>query len=154
MENKKGRMAAGILFWALSAGIVVLMFCFSGQTGEESSSLSMLLTQWVLDHFSFIRAEAEILEHVLRKTAHFSIFAASGAFLYAALRFSFGKKRAVWLSLAASAVLAVANELHQLMNIERSCQVSDMLLDFSGAVAGILAAGALMWLAKKLFRRS
>ena len=154
MENKKSRLPVSIGFWILSAAIIAMLFVFSGQTGEESRGVSQAITQWVLNHFAFIRVEAGVLEHILRKTAHFSLFAAEGFFLYTAFRISFGgKKRAFFISAAVSLAVAVLNELHQLMDIERSCQVSDMLLDFAGSLTGMLAATALIWIIKRLFQR-
>ena len=147
------KIGACILFWALSAGVIAMMFDFSGQSGAESQSLSVGLTQWILDHFSFVRMDADKLEHLLRKIAHFCMFAAEGFFLHAALRFSMEKKGLALIAAAAvSALLAVINELHQLFSAERSCQASDMLLDFGGGICG-MAAFALIALILRRIRR-
>lgn len=153
MKEKYARRIAAALFWALAAGLVVLMFVLSGQTGDESRELSSGLTQWILNAFSFLKLEAGELEHILRKSAHFCMFAAEGFLLHFAFRFTLKRKRTAFLITAVvSALLAVCNELHQLLDPVRSCEVRDMLIDFGGAVAGMLAAVLIAQLCRRLRR--
>lgn len=153
-ENNRGRIALAAFFWALAAGLVIMMFVLSGQTGDESRALSSGLTQWFLDTFSFLEIGADELEHILRKTAHFCMFAAEGFLLYYALRFTLNsRKKAVFITAAASALLAVANELHQMLDPVRSCELRDMLIDFGGALSGMLAAVLIALLIRRLRRR-
>lgn len=153
MRERNRRRIAAALFWALAAGLVAAMFVLSGQTGDESRELSSGLTQWMLNAFSFLEIGADELEHILRKTAHFCMFAAEGFLLYYAMRFTLNSKRRAFLITAGlSALLAAANELHQLLDPVRSCQVSDMFLDFGGALSGMLAAVVIALLLRRLRR--
>lgn len=140
--------------WAAALGIAIALFVFSGQTGEASGKLSMGLAERLLGKLPFLSVDVEKFDHILRKTAHFCLFAAEGFALYAAISASLRqRKRALSATLALSAVLAVLNELYQLTSVDRSCRISDMLLDFSGATVGALAAIPLICGIKRLFRR-
>ena len=144
MRNFKPKRAA--VFGAMAAVWIGVLFFFSGQSGEESGDLSGRLTQFLFGWLIDRGADEALLEHLLRKTAHFGIFAVEGFLLGMALLHLLRRKAALPAALAAGALLAVANELHQLISVARSCSVTDMLIDASGAATGLLAAYVLLHL--------
>ncbi len=142
-------MAKKILLWA---GVILLsmrIFSFSAATASESSSVSEKITKVVVDVVKQTKSNAskdpswekelfEICHKIVRKTAHFSLYAVL-AVLTLLLVKSYG---AVWLlsgiiSAAYCLLFAISDEVHQLFVDGRSGQVSDVFLDFCGALAGI-----------------
>ena len=117
-----------------------VLFFFSGQNADESGSLSGFVTQLVLRVLTFLRMPPSDLEHVLRKLAHFFIFAVEGFLLRMGLSLIRTPGRRFLLASFVCAPLAVFNELHELTSEGRSCSPVDMAIDFSGALAGILFA--------------
>ena len=93
MQNKR-RALRLVIFWALAIGWVAVLFIFSGQTGAESGELSLWLTHLVQRLFPWIPLTTDALEHLLRKLAHFSIFAVEGFLLCLAMMESFRDKGA------------------------------------------------------------
>ena len=76
MQTPKPKIAA--VYGVLSAAWIGVLFFFSGQSGEESGRLSERLTRWLFGALIERGADAAQLEHLLRKAAHFSIFAVAG----------------------------------------------------------------------------
>ena len=106
--------------------IMALIFAFSAQTGSESGSLSDRLVMWLLggvwpgfDALSGLQ-QAQIFEitgFIVRKGAHFTVFATLGFFLLLHIR-QIGKKVSVerpglW-AWGIGTAYAVSDELHQL----------------------------------------
>lgn len=154
MQKGKRRIAVCALLWIGAAALACALFFFSGQSGADSRNVSGKITAWLLEHFPMLPFEFETLNFLLRKAAHFSFFAAEGFVLHLALCLTLARpRRAAGWSASFCAALAVLNELHQLLSAERSCQVSDMLLDFCGALVGMALAFAVLCLAKGRLRR-
>ena len=148
MQNK-GRVLRMSIFWLLAIGWIAVLFFFSGQTAAESGRLSGALADFVRGIFPFNRVPPDQLEHVLRKLAHFSIFALEGFLLCLALTESFRDKTAgAVLSVIACTGLAAANELHQMFSEGRSCEGRDVLIDTGGALLGI-AVALLLWIIRR-----
>ena len=80
---------------------------------------------------------AEALDGIVRKLAHFSIFAALGFFLFGAVRRTFDKSCTL-ITILFCILYAVSDELHQLFVPGRSCQITDVATDTLGALAGML----------------
>lgn len=136
------------------AGILALIwmcviFAFSAQTKEESSAVSESLSyrmvsstghffHWNLDEEQ-MREIANTIEYFVRKGAHMTEFAILSVLLF------------VWLGLwemtllrrsvaafLATAVYAASDEIHQLFVAGRSGRISDVLIDSSGALLGVI----------------
>lgn len=131
-----------------------VLFFFSGQSGTSSGELSLSLAEWVLKLFPYLNVDVLTLDQLLRKIAHFTIFAVEGFLVFCVLHSVFHGRK--WLVPAAggiSAVLGTLNELHQLMAVERSCQISDVLLDSAGGFTGAGFGAIIVWMLHKLDRR-
>ena len=144
MQNK-GRVLRMSIFWALAIGWIAVLFFFSGQTAVESSALSGWVVDFIRGVFPFNRIPADQLTHVVRKLAHFCIFAVEGFLLCLATAESFQDVPVgAVLSVIACTALAAANELHQMFFEGRSCEGRDMLIDAGGALLGIAVAALLL----------
>ena len=149
MQNKR-RAFRLVIFWALAIGWVAVLFIFSGQTGAESGELSLWLTHLVQRLFPWIPLTTDALEHLLRKLAHFSIFAVEGFLLCLAMMESFRDKGAgALLSGILCTAVAAANELHQSFIEGRSCEGGDVLIDSAGALLGIAVAALAYFLCRR-----
>ena len=149
MQNKRKALRLG-LFWALAIGWIAVLFYFSGQTAAESSALSSSVANFVRGIFPFNRIPPDQLEHVLRKLAHFSIFALEGFLLCLAMMESSRDKGAgALLSGILCTAVAAANELHQSFIEGRSCEGGDVLIDSAGALLGIAVAALAYFLCRR-----
>lgn len=144
MQIHNGKRAA--VFGAAALAWLFVLFFFSGQSGAESGDLSGRLTQWLFGWWIERGADASLLEHLLRKTAHAGIFAVLGFLTGMSLLSMLNQREGSFLTLAVSALTAIANELHQLTAAGRSCNAVDMLIDTCGAAAGLLFAMVILHL--------
>ena len=148
--QKKRKALRLILFWALAIGWIAVLFFFSGQNAADSSALSGWFVDFVRSIFPFNRIPADQLIYVVRKLAHFCIFALEGFLLCLAMTQSFRDRSAgAVLSVIACTALAAANELHQMFSEGRSCEGRDVLIDIGGALLGIAAAMLLLRLIRR-----
>lgn len=147
-------MIKKLVFLILLALCTCAMFFFSGQSGVESGEVSLGLADRLLAVFPWLGVDPVALEPVLRKLAHLSIFALEGFLLFMWIN-SIRRGLAInaLISTGICAAIGVLNELHQLIAEERSCQISDMLIDFLGGAIGVAAGVFTVWLIHKLDRR-
>ena len=159
------------LSMCLTLAIMVLIFCFSAQSGGESGSLSdsiaRMLASVFVEGFGGMLAEqqAQIIAQMswpIRKTAHASEYACLAISLVITCwqlhAWRCDKKaaisplgRRVTLVGVTAFIIAVlyacSDEIHQLFIDGRAGQVADVLVDASGAAIGCL----LMCLAMYVF---
>ncbi len=141
----------------ISAAIVlftlVALFVFSGQDGDESSEVSGVFVDLVIRLFrlSDDAATLNTVTFVVRKLAHFSIFAVLGAGLYELMR-SLMLKKPYIISLALGLVAAILNELQQLSSVGRTASPRDVAIDFAGVVVGSGIIFAITKLVRKMRR--
>lgn len=119
--------------------LLMILFVFSNSAtpaaGSEAQSSRMLtLLQGILDA---LHIPVTLTVRFVRKLAHFAEYAVLGGLLTVCARAYTENFRRLWLVTAISAgAVAVCDELIQAVTPGRSCQASDMLLDFAGAVFG------------------
>jgi len=146
MQNRNNKWLR-IILWALALGWGAVLFVFSGQTGPESGDLSRMFTEWLLRVFPGLPWTVRQLEPVLRKLAHFSIFALEGCLLGGAMLLTLRRSAAaVLFSAAACAVVAGLNEYHQSFVEGRNAAFADVLIDSAGALTGILLAALALYM--------
>lgn len=155
-ENKISK--SRIVFALLTAAVMVCIFLFSCENADESSDTSGIIVNLILNVFyrdfdSMTLAEqAETMSqisHIIRKTAHFTIYAALGFFS----SFTVGQRK-LFSKGSLGVVLfcfayAVSDEIHQYFVPGRACMFTDMLIDTGGGIAGM----GLSFAAMKIFRR-
>lgn len=137
---------AVVLAWVLAAACAAAIFLFSSQSGDASAELSGGL----LEHFSqFLTALfGEAAHNVLRKFAHFFIFAALMFFVYhACFRTRKAHRLSSVLPFLICVLYAVSDEIHQYFVPGRACRVFDVGVDALGCVLG----GLCFYLVIKLF---
>ena len=127
-------------------GIMALIFWFSSQNSGDSSDISRGFLMFIINLFpgsSGLGADARLelvdaLHGIIRKIAHFTIYAVLG-FSSAAAVWSISErpvKKALVLSVPLCAMYSVTDELHQSFISGRSGELRDVLIDTSGALAG------------------
>ena len=158
---------------------MIMIFCFSARPAEISSKdsrhVGLLVGEIFVPEFEKWTAEeqdafAEKVDHPVRKTAHAAEYAVLGLFVAGAyiesrkpVREKKGKKHTAaqnsgkqtdigsgilvpWLITAA---YAATDEIHQLFVSGRSGQISDVILDSAGAMAGLLVLGTVRFFVKR-----
>ena len=132
-----------MIYLLLSVLIMSFIFGNSLMDAVDSNSESRFLTafvQYILNWLGFHVPIAE-LHHIIRKCAHFTEFALESFFVAKTLS-AFKVRRQTWLAYALliGLLTAVIDENIQLYSIGRSGQVTDVLLDFSGTIVGVVMA--------------
>jgi VanZ family protein len=129
-----------ILFAVMTLLITAFIWGNSLQSRAESSSqssaLAMLLKP-LLDPFD--RMDADSFHDLLRKAAHFVEFAILGLFAggFTANLGKLRQRKYFCVALLITLTVAVADEYIQIFS-GRGSMVSDVVLDYSGALAGLL----------------
>ena len=110
----------------------------SMKSRSESQSLSLGVLQFIRPLLDAIFSPENVNDHLVRKLAHFAEFTVLGAEL-ALLSVLLGKRNlpSILNCLFAGLVVAVADETIQIFSL-RGSQVIDVVLDFSGVIAGTL----------------
>lgn len=125
-----------VLLW------MVLLFLFSAQEAGASSRLSGGLLHWVYGILTRIGPEMEwnrdVLHILLRKSAHFTVYAVLGFLVQRALhRSGVSHRRSWWIALLFCFLYAASDEVHQCFVAGRAGQLADIFLDSVGSCFGI-----------------
>lgn len=143
---------------------MVVIFSFSARPGsvseQDSGRVGLLIGEIFVPGFEdWSEAEqqafAETVDHPVRKTAHASEYALLGILAAGACiengRDLRRRRTEIFIPWLTATVYAATDEFHQLFIPGRSGQVSDVLLDSAGALAGvlILAGVRYVWMSKK-----
>ncbi len=134
-------LPAATVLWA------AFIFSNSLRTGEESGSQSGFVVDMLERALSFFGIRTEISETVVRKGAHFAEYFILGTLLLACVRVYRERwKQQIFLPLFWGLLIPVCDEFLQLSVAGRSGQVSDVVLDFSGVLTGVLILSVLLLL--------
>ncbi|NLH44762.1 MAG: VanZ family protein [Acholeplasmataceae bacterium] len=137
-----------IIYLLLSLLIIAFIFGNSMMDATDSNSESRFLTVFVQNVLNWLGFHVPIgeLHHAIRKCAHFTEYALE-AFFVAKTLTAFRVRRQTWLAYALliGLLTAVIDENIQLYSIGRSGQVTDVLLDFSGTIVGVVMAMLISW---------
>ena len=145
--NKKILLFVVLVLWS------ALIFSFSSQRAEDSASLSRDLAKKVITTIEKVfgidvnsNADDEdgkagrffgLIEHYLRKTAHFFLFMVLGIISSALAGEYSGKyKYAFAVALLYCLFYAASDEIHQLFVPGRAGMLRDVALDFCGSAVG------------------
>lgn len=139
-----------VLSLLLVVAVMVMIYSFSAQTGEESGAMSGKLTTWVLNllvpdfaNFSPEKQEAvrSTVGLIVRKLAHFSEYALLGFSLMLHIA-QIQKKTAVCLPVlwawGIGTLYAASDEFHQGFVAGRGPSIVDVTIDSAGVIAGVL----------------
>ena len=131
-------IAFRVIFTAALLACILFIFRNSMQTGEVSSARSQAVTTLVngfLGKFGL----GPLSEHIIRKLAHFSEFMLEGFLLMLCLRvYTRRFVRHISWPILGGLLTALTDETIQMFSDGRSSQITDVWLDFSGVLTGIL----------------
>lgn len=157
-----------IFFSVATIGIMILIFMFSSQNSEDSSELSGGFIRTIIDALPFFAhtdaaRKAEIVKSIhnfVRKTAHFSIYAALGFCSAGSVIRYPPKKKKIIVYLCASAfcmAYAATDEFHQSFSPGRSCELRDVIIDTCGGAVGaglyLLPVTVIYWLKNRKIKK-
>lgn len=149
MQDKK-LMTARVIMTVLTATAIAAIFYNSSLDAETSTEQSSPLVMWINQFLCSFNCPFTITEKFIRKAAHFTEYSILGALLSVTFYLYVRKKsRVLMTALPAGALVAVCDELIQLFPAGRSCQVSDMVLDFCGVLFSTLIVLLIISLSEK-----
>lgn len=133
------------LFPILTILWTAMIFSFSLQSGEDSSSISSGLGRWIVQTFlpfaeDLLLGNWEVVHLLVRKAAHFTEFLILGLLVSGSVSglvpcLRFRHKAIAWLICV---LVASCDETIQLFVGGRAGRVTDVLLDSCGALVGVL----------------
>ena len=144
-RSSMSSIIAGILLFFL----YLMIFGFSGQNGEESGSLSHLISEKCVEiinslsgrHWTVLMQQqlATYFEHPIRKLAHFSEYAVMGILVYILWKNRVIFRKNLFLLVTLWVFLSAGlDEFHQLFVPGRYGCFADVCLDTCGGMFGFL----------------
>ncbi len=137
------------IFFILTIVWMIVIFTFSNSPGEESGEISrgvggLFCQIFVPGYEEMVFAEQEelalLLDHPIRKLAHFMEYMILGALMVGIPKFTV--KSDYWkhglIVWAFACLYAISDEIHQLFVPGRCGALKDVLLDSVGAFVGVL----------------
>ncbi len=118
-------MKKKIIYTLLTILNIALIFYFSSQNGDQSN----ITSGWFQNFLPFSM-------FVIRKMAHFTIYALLGFNTYQMLK-SYGSKHCFIYTLCICVLYAISDEFHQSFIDDRSPQIRDVCIDSCGALFSI-----------------
>ena len=147
-----------LILWILVISCMGTIFFFSSQEASESREISSGLIKTFVKVLDFnnklnenqVDTIAENLTFIVRKGAHFSIYAVLCILLALLLKEYgiFAKWRFI-LSVLVCFLYACSDEAHQMFVPGRSGEIRDIIIDTCGAIAGFLILSCLSSLKNK-----
>ena len=122
-----------------------MIFNFSNQDSKKSGSTSQKVTEAITKDIKAIQElnkneKARVIdkiEDVIRKIAHFSLYALVGFLLMSLLiTYNINEKNKIISTVTIGAIYAISDEFHQSFIPGRSGQASDVFLDTLGTTIG------------------
>ena len=152
-DVKKQRVKRGIL-WLLVIAVAGAIFFFSSMDGPESMELSSGFTDWLMRRFhpdyDLLAPEKQeefyqLFVFIVRKTAHFTEFAALGAALMLLIHEYTLRRGPLW-AWGIGTLYAGTDELHQLFKGTRTPALRDVAIDSAGVLFGVLFVALLLYI--------
>ena len=140
----------------LAAFIFVMSAEPATVSGERSTGIAARILAWIFPDLAAGESDAWLAavllaDRVLRKTAHFCVYAALGALLcLASLGFPAPLRRHYRLPLGIGVLYAASDELHQAFVPGRGPAVGDVALDGVGVLFGI---AVVLLLARRIWKK-
>ena len=151
------------IIYAISTILICIsIFNFSNQDGNESGGKSKTIANFVVNIVEKIRQNefenreeaVNKVDHIIRKLAHFSIYTLLGISIMCFMcTFEIKIKYKVLTSLGLGLIYACSDELHQMFIPGREGKITDILLDTSGVLFGILIIYFLVKITSKKMKK-
>ena len=134
-----------ITLWIIVIFIMGIIFIFSSQNGVKSDGVSGRFVSVIKNVVEPLikdgASHEEIynkINHLVRKTAHFSIYLCLGiSVLNLLLSYDFSFKKAIVFAIGICFLYACSDEFHQLFSEGRSGKFTDVILDTIGSSVGV-----------------
>lgn len=121
--------------WILVVACMVIIFCLSAQTAEESSELS---GSFILALLKWLGLELE--QEVIRTIAHCLEFMGLSLLVFNATYATWKTKLTPIIAFAGTVLYAITDEFHQIFVPGRAFQITDIFVDSTGAFIGVTAS--------------
>jgi VanZ family protein len=137
--------------------ILTILFIFSNSrqiagVSEGRSQAVLETAQQVLTKLGQPGLAARLTDHIIRKLGHFSEYMLEGFWLMLCLRvYTKHYFRHISWPMLGALLTAMCDETIQIFTQGRSSQVTDVWIDFSGAMAGLLAALVILWFCSLIY---
>lgn len=136
-----------ILFFLLVNFAIIFMF--SNQEAKESGNISSKIARMIEQ--KIIRKSGGRTEKVIRKMAHFSIYASLGFLLMGLMStYVISQRKRFLISLSIGVLYAISDEIHQIFVPGRASQITDVMLDSMGILFGILVTLTIVEIRQKI----
>lgn len=135
----KSRKVYVIISWILVVACMVAIFCLSAQTANESAELSGSFILALLDWLGL-----EFKQETIRTVAHCLEFMGLSLLLFNAIYATWENDRTYFHAFILTVLYAFTDEIHQIFVPGRAFQVSDLLVDSTGALIGVTASFILL----------
>lgn len=157
MQKKTTR----ILLLILAAVWILIIFMFSAKSAPESMKQSDGIVDYLIrifvPEYDSLSVQDQIdisdtMTTIVRKGAHMAEYAILSAILYALIsKWNLPERRILRAVCAwgGAVLFAVSDELHQLFVPGRSGEFTDILIDGSGALIGVLLATGIAYLSDR-----
>ncbi len=135
-----------------------IIFNFSSQKSEKSTQTSGRVIEKIVEtnkktrNLSNVEKQKKKEELIVpvRKTAHFTVYCILGILLYLFMKtFRIKEKNKIVTSILLAFAYACTDEIHQLFVQGRSGEITDVVIDTSGAVLGI----TLIYITSKILKK-
>lgn len=131
----KSRKIYVSISWILVAVCMGIIFSLSAQTASDSADLSGSFIRAILDWLG-----VEIEQEVIRTCAHCLEFMGLSLLIFNATYSTWETKLTPLIAFAGTVFYAVTDEIHQIFVPGRAFQLSDILVDSTGALIGVIAS--------------
>jgi len=121
--------------WVAVAICMGIIFCLSAQNGEESSDLSGSFVMIILNFLGLF-----VDEGILRIIAHCLEFMGLSVLTFNAVYTTWQLKLTPVIAFAGTVFYAITDEFHQIFVPGRAFQLTDILIDSTGALIGVIAS--------------
>lgn len=153
MNSKaKSKIFLRILLSALTLLLIVFIFSNSVKNAEESSASSGRVVAFLNSVCAFFGLKFSFTQAVVRTLAHFCEFGLLGVLSQLMFLSYFGvKAKAIISSVITVVFTALTDEIIQLFSEGRAFQLSDLIIDFSGSLLGLVAVFLIAMLVKNRY---
>ncbi len=134
--------------WVLVVICMGIIFLLSAQNGEESSDLSGSFVMALLNGLGIV-----IDEGVLRSIAHCLEFMGLSVLLFNAVYVTWALKVTPIVAFLGTVLYAITDEIHQIFVPGRAFQISDILVDSTGALIGVIASFIILQIILSIMKR-
>lgn len=160
IKFRKNLVFKRIIFLIILVITFYIIFSFSSQDGETSSSISQKVTEFIVEiisKFKTIDPELKLqyiekLHPIIRKLAHFSVYAVVGFSMMGFMcTYDIRNIFKVLISFGVGLIYAVSDEIHQYFIPGRGPSIIDVGIDVLGVVTGIFLLVILVSIFEKVF---